>query len=278
MNKYLLYLMLGLLFVACKKDANQEKYQPKFIVEGSIEQDGYALVTITHNLPYYAKIDSAQVEEIIIKYAKVTVTDGTEEEVLTGSYDRGRFPYFFYKGSSLKGKAGKGYQLKIEYAGNTLTAETQIPERPRLDSIWFEPRKDNERQLCISFTDPVQEKNYYKIYTRLQSQKEFIRTLLSNQDDQYFNGQKIELKLNRGSFNNLTKIYEPYFLVGDQVQLKFSTIPKSGFDFWQGFQNEIINASNPLMGSTAALKSNINGNGAGIWCGYGSSIYTITAN
>lgn len=277
MNKSLLFLILVISLISCKKDVNNDKYSPKFVVEGSIEEDGYALVALTHNLPFYTKIDSAQVDEIIIKYAKVTVSNGIEEEILTGIYDRNIFPYFFYKGSTLKGVAGKRYHLKIEYAGNILEAETEVTKKPKLDSIWFEPRLVKDMQLCIRFTDPAEEKNYYKIYTKLEKQYSFGRTLLSNQDDTHFNGKTIDLKLNRGAFNNLTEVFDPYFVVGDKVQLKFSTMPKSGYDFWQGFQNEILNASNPLMGSVNALQSNINGPGIGIWCGYGSSIYAITA-
>jgi len=277
MRKYIIAIVLLAIVLSCKKETKTEGYQPRFVVEGSIEQDGYANISITHNLPFYTRLDSAQIEEIIIKYAKVTISDGLEEEILTGSYDRKLFPYFFYKGSSLKGKAGRNYKLKIEYAGNILTAETMVPARKNLDSIWFENRDGMDRQLCIRFTDTPNEKNYYKIYTRLEKDPAFTRTLLSNQDDQYFDGKTLDLKLNRGAYNNLTQEYDPYFVAGDVVELKFATLPKSGFDFWQGFQNELLNAANPLMGSTNALKSNIEGNGIGIWCGYGSTIYRITA-
>lgn len=266
-----------MIFLSCKKEKADDEYKPKFVVEGSIEQDGYAHVTITHNLPFYTRVDSAQLEEIIIKYAKVTVSDGQSSEVLTGSYEKGQFSYFVYKGSDLKGVVGKNYSLKIEYAGYTLNAETTIPPVPKLDRLWFEPKGGKDLQLNIRFTDNVNEKNYYKIYTKLEEERNFSRTLLSNQDDQYFNGKTINLALNRGSINNLDEEYDPYFVDGDKVMVKFASIPKSGYDFWQGFQNEILNASNPLMGSTNALKSNINGMAVGIWCGYGVSVYSATA-
>ncbi|WP_131537514.1 DUF4249 family protein [Pedobacter nototheniae] len=276
-KKSVWHIMLCIILLSCKKEKVDDDYNPKFVVEGSIEQNGYANVTITHNLPFYTSINSAQLEEIIIKYAKVTVSDGQTSEVLTGSYEKGQFPYFVYKGSDLKGVVGKNYSLKIEYAGYTLNAETTIPPVPQLDRLWFEPKGGKDLQLNIRFTDNVNEKNYYKIYTKLEEERNFSRTLLSNQDDQYFNGKTINLALNRGSINNLNEEYDPYFVDGDKVMVKFASIPKSGYDFWQGFQNEILNASNPLMGSTNALKSNINGMAVGIWCGYGVSIYSATA-
>jgi hypothetical protein len=275
MKSNIIFLLL-LLLVSCKKDV--EKYQPKFIVEGSIEQDGYAFVTLTHNLPFYAPIDSAQLDKVVIRYAKVTVSNGAETEVLTGYYDKNTFPYFYYKGSSLRGEAGKKYHLEISYAGLNFSADTEIPNPVSLDSLWFEPKPENKAQLCLKFTDNPNQKNYYKLYTKGIGQVNYIRTLLSNQDDKYFNGKQITLQVNRGAANNTTNKWDPYFNLGDSVSVKFATIPKVGFDFWSAHQNEIVNASNPLMSSTTALPGNIVGQATGIWCGYGTVYYSALAN
>jgi hypothetical protein len=280
MISYWKNILMGLCLVAicaCKKEEKPESYKPKFVVEGWIENGDYPYVLLTHNLPFFTTVDSAQLAEIIIRYAKVTVSDGTQEEVLTGMRDDRYFPYFVYRGTSLKGKTGGIYKLKIEYAGNVLEAETSIPKTVPLDSIWFSHRLKDLYQLNVRFQDPPGEKNYYKLYTRFEDVKTFTPTLMSNQDDKYFDGKKVVLQVNRGAESNLTNKYDPYYTYGDQVMIKFSALPQSGFEFWNSFQDEILNSSNPLLGSTAALKTNIRGPGLGIWCGYGSTVYKMTA-
>jgi hypothetical protein len=68
--------------------------------------------------------------------------------------------------------------------------------------------------------------------------------------------------------------FDTYFIAGDTVDLKFRTQPKAGYDFWTSWQNEVLNAQNPIFPAHTNLKSNING-GIGIWCGYGTYNYRI---
>ncbi|MBC7912780.1 MAG: DUF4249 domain-containing protein [Pyrinomonadaceae bacterium] len=264
---------------ACDKenDTSQKEYVPKFIVEGWIENGQYPHVILSHNVPFFSSLDSAQLSELIIRFAKITVSDGVKTEVLTTTLDDNYFPSFIYRGYDLKGESGKTYTLKIEYAGNTITSTTRIPEAVPLDSLWFSKREKDKMQLIVQIKDKAMEKNYYRLYTKIRSNKVFIPILLSNLDDRFFSGQEILLQVNRGSDNNLTVKNEPYFERGDTVLVKFSNIPKEGFDFWNSIQDEVLNSINPLVGSTGSIKSNITGPAAGIWCGYGSTIHKVIA-
>lgn len=271
------FVLLLMLVYSCKKHDEPSPYKPRFVVEGWIEKDDYPYVIVTHNLPFFTAIDSAQMAEVVIRYAKVTVSDGKETEVLTGMTDKRYFPYFLYRGTSLKGATGGTYKLTVDYAGNRLEAETSIPKVTPLDSIWFVPRPKNTVQLNVRFKDDAADKNYYRLYTKLAKAAVFTPTLLSNQNDQYFNGKELQLQVNRGPENNLTTKHDPYFTKGDTVMVKFSGIPQTGFEFWNSLQDEVLNGSNPLVGSTKALKTNIRGPGVGIWCGYASTVYRVIA-
>lgn len=272
---------LLLLLLGCKKEViTTGEYKPRFVVEGWIEQDNYPHVILSHNIPFFTTLDSAQLSELVIRWAKVSVSDGETTEILTGKRDNNYFPPYVYRGYTLTGQPGKTYTLTIEYAGNTLTSTTTIPNRVPLDSIWFVQREDNKDnvQLHVRIKDNVAEKNFYKLYTKTDSNKNYIPTLLSNQDDKYFNGKELTLQVNTGPANNLTVKNNFYFKKGETVSVKFSSIPKTSFEFWSSFQDEVMNSSNPLIGSTGVIKSNINGPGLGIWSGYGSSVYKVTAN
>jgi len=270
-------LMLLVLFAGCKQEDINDlgDYKPNFVVEGWIEEGGYPYVILTHNLPFFTKLDSAQLSEAVIRWAKVTVSDGTTTEILTSRKDDRYFPPYLYRGNEIKGEKGKKYTLQVEYAGHVLTAETSIPNSVELDTLWFTNKENNKKQLNIRFNDPIAEKNYYRIYTRTEKDKIFYPTLLSVQDDKYFNGKSLILNINRGPKNNLTVKHEPYFNEGDTVYLKFAAIPKEGYDFWSSFNDEVINSSNPLVGTTGKINHNINGQGIGIWCGYAPKVYRI---
>ncbi len=278
----LIGLMLLFVVFGCQKEDPKSLggYNPKFVVEGWIEENDYPNVILSHNLPFFTAVDSAQLSEVVIRWAKVTVSDGVNSEILTVKRDNNYFPPYIYRGSELKGQSGKTYTLKIEYAGNTLTSTTTIPPRAALDSIWFLSKGDDNKQaqLFVKFKDNPNERNFYKLYTKTSTEKRFIPTLLSNQNDKYFNGKELTIQANRGPVNNLTVKNDPYFEKGETVLVKFSGIPQEGFDFWSNFQDEVMNSSNPLIGSTGKIKSNIEGPGVGIWCGYGSTIYQIKAN
>ena len=275
-----LFILLFFTLLACKKEPLKSfgEYSPKFVVEGWIEQDDYPHIILTHNIPFFTTLDSAQLNEIVIRYAKVSVSDGERTEILTATKDANYFPSFIYRGSELKGQPGKVYTLTIEYAGNTLTSTTTIPRKAVLDSIWFVAKDNDKAQVQVKFKDNPNEKNFYKFYTKIAGNKRYVPTLLSNHDDKYFSGKDLTLQINQGPVNNLTIKNEPYFKKGESVFVKFSSIPKDGFDFWSSFQDEVINSSNPLIGSTGKIKSNIKGPALGIWCGYGSTVYKVTAN
>ena len=64
------------------------------------------------------------------------------------------------------------------------------------------------------------------------------------------------------------------FNSGDYYQ---RTMNKESFDFWNSWQNEIINGQNPIFPSNTSLKTNIKG-GLGIWAGYGSDVVIVNTN
>ena len=66
-----------------------------------------------------------------------------------------------------------------------------------------------------------------------------------------------------------------YFNIGDTVSIKFCTIDKDHYEFWNTFQDEVLNTVNPFASSLSVIKSNIQGDGLGIWGGYGVSYYTL---
>lgn len=56
--------------------------------------------------------------------------------------------------------------------------------------------------------------------------------------------------------------------------IKFTQVTEEVFQYWNKYENEVVNNSNPFFPNTSNLPGNIQG-GIGIWAGYGVSNYRI---
>lgn len=275
---FIALLTFVILITACQKD-NQNNYvtfQPSIIVEGSIEQGGYPLVYLTKNIPYYSNIDSSDFINIVIRQAKVVVSDGNNLEVLSLMYDQQHFPPYYYRGIFLTGLAGHTYQLQIFYGTDTLSAITTIPAPVPIDTAWLQSTNGNPDQAIVFATihdDPLVV-NYYRTFTCTPlTQSGFYPTLESVFNDKLFNGNTYTFELNKGpeTYINL-KNFNDYFSLTDSVYIKIWTMQQTQYTFWLNIQSEIINSGNPFATSYHNVISNIQGNGLGIWGGYGATV------
>ena len=66
------------------------------VVEGWIENGGFAQVMLSRTIGLEEQFDSLSVIDSAIRWAKVTVSDGEQTEVLTGRLDRDQIPPFIY--------------------------------------------------------------------------------------------------------------------------------------------------------------------------------------
>jgi len=268
------------MLLSCKDQTSYEAdYTSTIIVEGKIELNGYPKVILTKNIPYYAEVDSADLLSLVLRQAKVTVSDGEKSEILTLRFNKDEFPPFYYEGNELTGEAGKTYYLTIDYGQKKLTATTTIPAAVALDSVWFQPNSpgDSLGKIDALLRDDANEHNYYKLFTQVKSkQTQFYPTLISIFNDQLFNGITYTFHLSKGPESYLDLNSTDFnYKRGDTVFLKISTIDEVTFTFWQGYQNEVSNGANPFASSYHKIESNIVGEGKGIWGGYGSAVYMI---
>ena len=282
-NHIILILLLIITAYSCSDNTFElPDYKGKVVVDGWIEQGSYPQVLLTLSAPYFSDIDSASLRELVITQAKVTVSSSTFSEILTLKPNHTYFPPYVYCGTQIKGELGETYTLMVNYRGDTITSETTIPELTKLDSVWFELDKestgDTTGYIWISFTEPIPDKNYYRIYTQRKGiDNKYIPIYFPNIDDKFFNEEKIKLKLLRGNENPLDNEDILYFNVKDTVFIKFCSIDKKTYDFWETFKKEQFNAGNPLAASNSKIKSNIT-NGLGVWGGYAVAYYQFVIN
>jgi len=156
-----------LLFSACEEEitVNLPQGEEKVVVEGKIENDENPLILLTKNIPYFAALSPAELNNIWVKNAKVSIFDGKDtikmqeivvskkDSVLTITIDGDTLPfpvpipldvpegyqYVAYTNLTYKGILGRIYDLQIKTADNkTITARTTIPTPVLPDSVYFQ--------------------------------------------------------------------------------------------------------------------------------------------
>lgn len=277
MKKYIL-ILFALIAVNCSKDDfSEQSIESKIVVEGWIEEGDYAEVLLSSSIPVKGVIDSTNVLNHVIRSAKITVSDGQTSEVLKVKNDKNRVPPFVYFGTTLMGEAGKEYSIKIEYLNRVVQAVTTIPKSVKLKSAEYIKKNatDTTGYIFVKFDDPVNEKNYYQIATKINKEEPvFVPAFYGNLDDKNFKESSVSVQVNRGILLFPKTKFTPYFADGDLIFVKLRTQNKEALDFWNSWQNEIVNSKNPIYPSNTSLKSNIKG-GIGIWAGYGQSTLIV---
>ena len=94
MKPYCIYT-LGLILLACATltacmEEEDAELQTQLVVEGWIEDGGYPCSLIGRNPCHRRRMQN--IENYIVRWGKVTISDGTDSVILTGGYDNDFFP------------------------------------------------------------------------------------------------------------------------------------------------------------------------------------------
>ena len=117
-SSFYILCLLTVTLVACDDDIFGNS-QSQMVVDGWIEDGGFPIVIITQTLPITEDFVSVNnLGDYIVKWAKVTVSDGVDSVVLTGKYDNNYFPPYIYTTGRMRGKAGQTYYLTIKENDN----------------------------------------------------------------------------------------------------------------------------------------------------------------
>ena len=275
-----LLLLFLLTAVSCNEDSYLDVPDPTdmIVVDGWIENGQFPKVLLTRNSPYFSSIDSSSMRDLILTGAKVTVSDGDHTEILILRKNEKYFPPFVFEGNEILGQAGKTYSLTAEYGHKTVSSVTTIPAPVPLDSFYFrlKPGSDSLGTIYLEFTDPEAEKNYYRVLTQVRSRDvRYLPTMIMALGDDFFSGEKFGFSVSRGPESFLSSDTTEFYRIGDTVNIKFCTIDRQHYEFWNSFQDEAFNSANPFASSLYRIKTNIEGDGLGIWGGYGVSYYTL---
>lgn len=290
-------ILLFALVSGCEKDITLDlpKGEDKLVVEGHIEQGSFPYVLLTRNTSFFG---GASFTDYFIHNAVVHITNKGADYLLTeycidnlpdplkplvyaflgiSEQEAAQLDLCAYFNFNVTGQIGEKYVLKITSGNKSVQALTTIPPLPEIDSLWVEPHElygDSLVYLWGRFIDPDTLGNYYRFFTKTNSEPFYPGYFSSVTDDLFVNGKMFNSTIDKGQSRNAEINFETYglFRKGDTVILNVSMIDKAHYWFWNSLEEQINNGG--PYASPTYLQSNVDG-GLGIWGGYGAAYDTI---
>lgn len=292
-------LAVCLLTLGCQREIDMElpEYQPKLVIEGTIENGSPAMVLLTRSIPYFAEINMETLRDSVLitgKQARVFVTSETGQTEELRYQLSLNAPYLVaFIGKNVIGHEETHYTLRVEYDGKTYTAETYIPKTFDLDSIGFDQSAEilNEKQATIrmQITDPADEENYYAFFCKVKcptlQDRLWISGLPVAFDDRTFNGLTFNYELTRLGYSTLLygmmddSQQEAFgrrtFRPGDTVYVKRTQIDYHTYRYLLSAGSEAAMGSNPFTNPMPAVTNFDSDEVLGHWSGFAAKIDTL---
>lgn len=299
-NSIFFVLITSLILTSCEKEVeiNIPENESNIVVEGIIETGAPPLVLLTKSQKYFGAQNINDLNNLIISGAQVIVREGnivdTLQEVCLSNLPpnlqvqikqqlgidavSSAFDFCAYTSFSGKiiGRAMGIYSLEVNYNNKKINAVTSIPNTITIDSLYVKTNIVEENDSLVRayfiFKDPINQKNFYRYYTKRNSEAFYPDKFQSSFDDAVINGTTFNGPINRGEPRS--KEFEPntygFFNKGDTIILKWCSIDEAHYNFWHTYEND---NSGPFS-SYVRIQTNING-GLGIWGGLAPAYDTI---
>ncbi len=281
MKQFLLFITIHFIFMGCTQEIelNQPEYEQKVVVDGWIESNNFAFVVLTLSSPFLTEYDSVAITKTFLYYAKITLTNSDgKSEILTLTRNKNYFPPYIYQSVSIKGVAGKTYQLKVEVLNRTITASTTIPVPPAINRVWMDAKTDSSGLFMISLQPNISQ--ITRLFAQVKSSradKNFhpaflpVFTLGATGDEQklsIWRTREINLYLKANGVDKYAGWPKFQYALTDTVRLKIGSIDEQSFTVLKSLFDDQIAKENPFAFSGLSIQSNIVG-GIGRWTGIG---------
>ena len=271
--------MILIAFLAAMLLSCQDRFLPEdkdiIVVEGWIDAGGFPVVIVTRSLPVRLRDDGIKFDELsdyVEKWAKVTVSDGTNSVVLTGGRNKKYVPEYVYTTSYIRGEAGKTYTLTVETRGKKVQAVTTIPSYPpTVDSVVCR-HLSSDTSMCevtAYVRHNANRQEYFKsFYQEGADQQQFLSSFLGVVDggltDSVFTMPIIKGVSDFDKYENTR-----YFANDTIVRLKISAMDDVSYEIWRSYEDNNRFRSMFMSSSVREVATNIE-DGQGYWCGFNS--------
>ncbi len=291
-------LLIGLL--GCTKSIvfKLPEIEQTIVVEATVESGLPPRVILTNSQGYFEALDSTILSDIFIHDADVVLSDGVESFSLQEINFNG---VYFYTSLDLDavGQFGKTYSLSIEVNDKNVYSTTTIPHPLFIDSLWFDKyvAYDSLGLIGARFSDPDTLGNCYRWFAQRINSYTYnypppfdnvkgtikdsrpLPPIGSSTDDKLFNGLSFDFIFPRGE-DGLSEgpddndIEAGFYKIGDTILVKSTTITYPIYLYVRAMENAAV-SNGSIFSSPGNLPYNVQGDGIGIFYGYGVSYDTL---
>ena len=274
MKRLLGILLACVCFFSCV-DIRLPEAESELVLEGWIEEDGFPVVLLSTSVPVTTgSKDMESLQEHIVRWGKVVISDGDKEVVLTGGPDERFIPPYFYTTAKMRGQAGKTYTLKAEYKDRRITASTTIPQSKELEYLRTEQVSPGKYKIVAGMKDDSSGKDFYKFFVKREGKDSaYMSSFRGLVNDEVLTDGVNEVSVYNG-ISVRESDFDQYFEEDDVVYVRFSTMDEASWIYWDGFEEIQSLSRNPFFPVSNAIRSNVTG-GLGYWAGYGSTYYRL---
>ena len=306
--KKLTYISLFaiLLFNSCSKpiEFDLPTVEQTLVVEATVESGELPRVIITNSQGYFDPIDTNTFLNMFVTDAEVKLSDGQNVFDLEFNliFHNGIFlPGYTSSDPNAKGQYGKSYSLNIYHEGDTINASTKIPDPLYLDSLWFDSYSgdygDTLGFIGALISDPDTVGNCYRWFAkRINSytynyespfdnikgqpkDSRFLAPIGSSSDDKLFNGLTYEFFFPRGedglsSAPDDNDLEQGFYKIGDTIVVKSTTTTYPVYLYVRAMENAAV-SNGSIFSSPGNLPYNVEGDGIGVFIGYGATYDTL---
>ena len=272
MKKTLLFISLSLLaLTSCEQviDIDLNLAEPALVINGKVLQDSLVQVCIQETTSYFSPDSQRCIDSAIV----IVSEDNTIQDTLINQ------GYGQYKSSSLVGKNGSIYNLRVLYNGEEYLSESLLPEAPQILEL--------ESLPLLSFFGDDSSASSFPPGGRMDSVPNMLSAKLYHDpiEDDYFlmqywlNGENISSPydpISDASTDNDTlniRMVSGFYL-GDTIILKAFAVDKDVYNYFDMLGDvlggSIFSASTPYNPHT-----NISNNALGVFSAMSMSSDTI---
>ena len=295
-----IYYILLICLIGCTKSIDFElpEIEQTIVVEATVESGLPPRVILTNSQGYFEAIDSSILSDIFIHDAYVVISDGIESFPLQEINFNGVYLYTSLNFAAV-GQYGKTYSLSVQVNDKSVYSTTTIPQPLFIDSLWFDKyvAYDSLGLIGARFSDPDTLGNCYRWFAqRINSYTynysppfdNIIGTIKdsrplppigSSTDDKLFNGLSFDFIFPRGEDGLLqgpddNNVEAGFYKIGDTILVKSTTTTYPIYLYVRAMENAAISEGS-IFSSPGNLPYNIQGDGIGIFYGYGVSYDTL---
>ena len=266
-------IMLLASVVAC--DNTTVPAATALVVDGSIDSDGYPVIILTKTISPGSDKE-INVAECVVRWGKVTISDGEHEVIMTGSSNDDYFPPYIYRTYEMRGIPGKTYTVTATYDGMSVTSTCRMPQPAEITGISMSKVEDSDSLVGLSmkFT-PAPGETYYHLLARVRGKSgrllpAFLGTIKTDGT-----AAGVEVPVYAPKCDTDEDDFSPHFKTGDTVDVALCTVTREVYDFWLSYDDEVTFGGNQFVTSAGNLSSNIS-DGYGVWSAQGVTRRTVT--